>query len=150
MRGSPCRLLDEVTTHLDLATIKALADALRTYEGAIILITHDRSVLPFPALLAPALTKILDPLSPLPSWFCRRVIEGATLREAAASLDDDGDLSADSSSSDDDAASALPFGKVFRVQNAKVRLMEGGMSEYVEKVDRALAKKALLAEAAGR
>ena len=56
-------LLDEVTTHLDLATIKALAVALRSFEGAIVLITHDR-------------------------WFCKVVIEGVPLREPA---EDDSD-----------------------------------------------------------
>jgi ATP-binding cassette subfamily F protein 3 len=35
-------VLDEVTTHLDANTIKALAKALISYEGAIVLITHDR------------------------------------------------------------------------------------------------------------
>jgi DNA repair exonuclease SbcCD ATPase subunit len=35
-------ILDEVTTHLDLATIRALARALQTWRGAIVLITHDR------------------------------------------------------------------------------------------------------------
>lgn len=35
-------LLDEVTTHLDLATIKGLAVALRNFDGGIVLVTHDR------------------------------------------------------------------------------------------------------------
>jgi ATP-binding cassette subfamily F protein 3 len=39
-------LLDEVTTHIDAPTIEALAGALRKFEGAVVLITHDRSVLP--------------------------------------------------------------------------------------------------------
>lgn len=115
------RLLDEVTTHLDLATIQALADALRTYEGGLILITHDR-------------------------WFCRRVIEGASLREASASLDDDGQ--SDGSSSEEEGGETLPRGQVWRVQNAKVRLMDGGMDEYVDKVEKALAKRARLVAAA--
>lgn len=41
-----CRILDEVTTHLDAPTIRALAKAFRNYEGAILLITHDRYVPP--------------------------------------------------------------------------------------------------------
>lgn len=36
------RVLDEVTTHLDAPTIRALARALKSYSGGIILITHDR------------------------------------------------------------------------------------------------------------
>jgi ATP-binding cassette subfamily F protein 3 len=35
-------VLDEVTTHLDAPTIRALARALKAYSGGIILITHDR------------------------------------------------------------------------------------------------------------
>jgi ATP-binding cassette subfamily F protein 3 len=35
-------LLDEVTTHVDAPTVEALTQALRKFEGAIVLITHDR------------------------------------------------------------------------------------------------------------
>lgn len=35
-------ILDEVTTHLDADTIEALIYALRKYEGAILVVTHDR------------------------------------------------------------------------------------------------------------
>lgn len=39
------RVLDEVTTHLDVQTIRALAEALKAWSGALLLITHDRYVL---------------------------------------------------------------------------------------------------------
>ena len=35
-------VLDEVTTHLDTDTIEALVFALQKYEGAILVVTHDR------------------------------------------------------------------------------------------------------------
>ena len=35
-------VLDEITTHLDFHTVTALADALSTWNGAILVVTHDR------------------------------------------------------------------------------------------------------------
>jgi ATP-binding cassette subfamily F protein 3 len=37
-----CLILDEVTTHLDAETILGLINALREYEGALLVVTHDR------------------------------------------------------------------------------------------------------------
>lgn len=107
------RLLDEVTTHLDLATIKALAVALRGFEGAIVLVTHDR-------------------------WFCRVVIEGAPLRGPA----EDGSDESEEDEEDDAEAVAKPRGQVYRVNKGQVVELSGGMDEYVQKVEKELARKA--------
>ncbi|KAJ7724833.1 P-loop containing nucleoside triphosphate hydrolase protein [Mycena metata] len=109
----PLLLLDEVTTHVDFPTIQALARALKTFTGAIIIITHDR-------------------------WFSRVVIEGESLRHAAPT---DGDDSEEPSSSDEDGDESTPPGKTYRVGGGKIKLMEKGMAQYVVFVERKLARK---------
>ena len=45
LRESNVLLLDEPTNHLDLQTKEAIEDALREFEGVILLISHDRYLL---------------------------------------------------------------------------------------------------------
>lgn len=44
-RGTNVLVLDEPTNHLDLAAIEQLEQALESYEGALLLVTHDRRML---------------------------------------------------------------------------------------------------------
>jgi ATPase subunit of ABC transporter with duplicated ATPase domains len=44
-RGVNVLVLDEPTNHLDLAAIEQLEQALESYDGALLLVTHDRRML---------------------------------------------------------------------------------------------------------
>ncbi|KAG6833688.1 hypothetical protein H0H87_002884 [Tephrocybe sp. NHM501043] len=59
-------VLDEVTTHLDADTVLALVDALKQYQGALLVITHDR-------------------------FFMRCVVEGESPNESPDGSDDEED-----------------------------------------------------------
>jgi ATPase subunit of ABC transporter with duplicated ATPase domains len=44
-RGVNCLVLDEPTNHLDLPAIEQLEQALESYDGALLLVSHDRRLL---------------------------------------------------------------------------------------------------------
>ena len=44
-RGINLLVLDEPTNHLDLAAIEQLEQALESYDGTLLLVTHDRRML---------------------------------------------------------------------------------------------------------
>ena len=98
-------ILDEVTTHLDTDTIDALLLALRNYEGAILVVTHDR-------------------------FFMRCVVEGDSPKSIARSNsrgdDDDDD---DSEDEDEDTAHERV---VYRLSKGKLGKLNGGMLQYEE------------------
>ncbi|KAI0343208.1 P-loop containing nucleoside triphosphate hydrolase protein [Trametopsis cervina] len=115
-------LLDEVTTHVDAPTIQAIAIALRSFTGGIILVTHDR-------------------------WFSRVIIEGCSLSSAGAFGDGEEDPSdVSSSESDDDPDGNKKQGQTFYVGNGKVKLLDRGMQQYIEMVERKLQKRQRLAQ----
>ena len=122
----PLLILDEVTTHVDFSTCQALARALRRYQGAIVLITHDRA-------------------------FSRVVVDGEKWRDIQAdqagadlSEDDDDDDDDDADESDENEGSAGRAGQTYRVGAGKLTLLERGMQQYVETLERRLAKQGVL------
>ena len=54
-RGVNCLVLDEPTNHLDLPAIEQLEQALDTFDGTLLLVTHDRRLLE-----TVELTRIID------------------------------------------------------------------------------------------
>lgn len=107
-------VLDEVTTHLDSDTIQALALALQKYEGAILVVTHDR-------------------------FFMRCVVEGQSPKSLARSAQTGAEDSEDqdSSSEDDEAAKA---GVVYRLSKGVLTKLDRGMEQYEERAAKASAK----------
>ncbi len=77
-------LLDEPTNHLDLDMRQALAEALQGYEGALVLVSHDRHLLRVTtdALLlvdAGGVTPFDGSIDDYPSWLAARQTEGDAL-----------------------------------------------------------------------
>jgi ATP-binding cassette, subfamily F, member 3 len=113
-------ILDEVTTHLDGETILALIYALRDYEGAVLVVTHDR-------------------------FFMRTVVEGNSIskggsrRAAIQGIQEESEEEAES----DEDEEGTKKGTVYRMFKGTLRLLEGGMEQYEEIAERAAKKLTL-------
>ena len=106
-------ILDEVTTHLDTNTIDALTHALRSYEGAILVVTHDR-------------------------FFMRCVVEGESPKSIArAYRPDQDDESEESEDSDEETARERT---VYRLSKGKLTKLSRGMMQYEELAEKSAAK----------
>lgn len=93
-------ILDEVATHLDADTVTALGESLRTYQGALMVVSHDRA-------------------------FMRHLIDGESVR-SKVDTEDDGDESSESDSDGEDSK----VGRIYMVSKSRLKWLEGGMREY--------------------
>lgn len=107
-------ILDEVTTHLDTDTIQALVRALKHYEGAILVVTHDR-------------------------FFMKTVVQGESMRDLAANArpGDEEDEESESENSDEETARTRV---VYRLSKGKLTKLERGMEQYEEIAARSATK----------
>ncbi|KAF2732561.1 ABC transporter ATP-binding protein uup-1 [Polyplosphaeria fusca] len=106
-------ILDEVTTHLDADTILGLVSALRDYDGALLVVTHDR-------------------------FFMRTVVEGESPYKLAPGVQAGEEAEEDQSDSEEETGA--PAGTVYRMVKGRLKKLEGGMEQYEEIAARAAAK----------
>ncbi|KAF2009533.1 ABC transporter ATP-binding protein uup-1 [Aaosphaeria arxii CBS 175.79] len=104
-------ILDEVTTHLDADTILGLINALREYDGAVLVVTHDR-------------------------FFMRTVVEGDSPYKLASGAEDE-DPEEDETDEDEAGVTA---GTVYRLVKGQLKKLDGGMEQYEEIASRTAAK----------
>ena len=93
--GPNLMILDEPTNHLDIDSREALVQALNAYEGAVILISHDRHLVEATAdrllVVADGTVKEFD--GDLEDYR-KLVIDGSRAAKSSGSQDDDGRVSA--------------------------------------------------------
>src|ERR1700722_13815301 len=111
-------ILDEPTNHLDIDSRRALLDALNDYEGAVILVTHDRSLI---ELVADRLWLTADgnlkPFAGDMDDYARFVLERA--RAGASAAQDDAEVAGDPS------AAAAAVARLAAKKAAKKRRRRG-------------------------
>ena len=104
-----------MTTHLDADTILSLILALREYDGAVLVVTHDR-------------------------FFMRSVVEGEnpyTLANLPGAEDHEDELD---NEQDSDEENGRKPGVVYRMIKGQLKVLERGMGQYEEIATRAAAK----------
>lgn len=106
-------ILDEVTTHVDADTILALVGALRSFEGALTVVSHDR-------------------------FFVKGVVEGERVDKQFTGSGDNGGK--EESSSEESDGGIGKVGSVYRLAKGKLSRLERGMSEYERIAERAISK----------
>ncbi|KAG5999829.1 hypothetical protein E4U43_001835 [Claviceps pusilla] len=106
-RRPHCLVLDEVTTHLDYETVTALRVVLSRWQGAVVLVSHDR-------------------------WFMRGVVEG-NLDDGGGGGegDDDADDAGDRDGDESCASDETPRRRiVYRLKGGQMAKLEHGVAEF--------------------
>jgi ATP-binding cassette subfamily F protein 3 len=119
-------ILDEPTNHLDIDSRRALLDALNDYEGAVILITHDRSLI---ELVADRLWLTADgrikPFAGDMDDYARFVIERAKLGSAPSQSANGGGEAGEGDAADAGAFDAAAAARLAAKKAAKKRRRRG-------------------------
>ena len=110
-RQPHCLVLDEVTTHLDYETVTGLREALRDWEGAVVLVSHDR-------------------------WFMRGAVEGIVDDEGGGSGDED--ESEDEAAVS--GGGKMRRRAVYRLRTGSMTLLEGGVQEFENVMEKRVRK----------
>jgi ATPase subunit of ABC transporter with duplicated ATPase domains len=109
-------VLDEPTTHLDLPTVHALMEALAAFEGAVVLVSHDRALI-------------------------RCVVEGDPIYERDSGEESDGESRNSDHDADDAAAGVGRF--VYELKAGKLAEKAGGVAAWEAGLERRLKKLGL-------
>jgi ATP-binding cassette subfamily F protein 3 len=132
-------ILDEPTNHLDIDSRRALLDALNDYSGAVVLITHDRSLMELVAdRLWLAADGTIKPFDGDMDEYAKYVLDRA--RRAAKAQKDQGALSGPAPKNDKKAAAAArqqlaPLKKAVDELEAKI----ARFTRTIAEIDKAMA-----------
>jgi ATP-binding cassette subfamily F protein 3 len=131
-------ILDEVTTHLDADTILGLVMALKEYQGALLVVTHDRFFMRYVCRgrVSRCRKNRVQLLTPR-----RTVVQRESAYKLAPGVHASEGEADESSESEDEAAGLAP-GSVFRLTRGQLRKLDGGMDEYEDIAARTAAKLA--------
>ena len=141
-------ILDEPTNHLDIDSRRALLDALNDYEGAVILITHDRSLMELVAdRLWLAADGGIEPFDGDMADYAAFVLEKARMAARSPTQVKAAEPVAPPPPPPPMAKAKLPTGTARRRAEASEAAL-GKATEVVAMIDRALADPAAFADAA--
>ncbi|KAI1437137.1 ABC transporter [Xylaria sp. CBS 124048] len=110
-----CLVLDEATTHLDYETVTAMREALHNWEGAVVVVSHDR-------------------------WFMRGVVEGRVHDNNNGNGNgNDNDNNNESGLSDEERETPRRR-LVYRLRAGEMRALAGGVQQFEASLEKRVGK----------